>query len=208
MKKTLLIILTFLMCTSFVKAEENRESVSLVSCDSAVSMWVNTSKGIKRIRLLMMDTADGTLNKEINDYACSLVKNAKSLEIEKDELSDEKNKYNEYLVYLYVDGTLLQESLVSKGYSQVNYVYNDYKWLTKLCELQAGAINENLGIWTYSDIKEEYCQSGIEIKNETKQEEKSEEKSYDYEYLKKMVLINSIIVIFLLVVMKRKKDEK
>ena len=95
MKKTLLIILTFLMCTSFVKAEENRESVSLVSCDSAVSMWVNTSKGIKRIRLLMMDTSDGTLNKEINDYACSLVKNAKSLEIEKDELSDEKNKYNE-----------------------------------------------------------------------------------------------------------------
>lgn len=196
------------MCTSFVKAEENRESVSLVSCDSAVSMWMNTSKGIKRIRLLMMDTSDGTLNKEINDYACSLVKNAKSLEIEKDELSDEKNKYNEYLVYLYVDGTLLQESLVSKGYSQVNYVYNDYKWSTKLCELQAGAINENLGIWTYSDIKEEYCQSGIEIKNETKQEEKSEEKSYDYEYLKKMVLINSIIVIFLLVVMKRKKDEK
>ena len=208
MKKTLLIILTFLMCTSFVKAEETRESVSLVSCDSAVSMWVNTSKGIKRIRLLMMDTSDGTLNKEINDYACSLVKNAKSLEIEKDELSDEKNKYNEYLVYLYVDGTLLQESLVSKGYSQVNYVYNDYKWLTKLCELQAEAIHKNLGIWTYSDIKEEYCQSGIEIKNEKKQEEKAEEKSYDYEYLKKMVLINSIIVIFLLVVMKRKKDEK
>lgn len=208
MKKTLLTIITFLVCASFVKAEGTRESVSLVSCDSAVSMWVNTSTGIKRIRLLMMDTSDGTLNKEINDYACSLVKNAKSLEIEKDELSDEKNKYNEYLVYLYVDGTLLQESLVSKGYAQVNYVYNDYKWSTKLCELQAEAIHKNLGIWTYSDIKEEYCQSGIEIKNETKQEEKAEEKSYDYEYLKKMVLINSIIVIFLLVVMKRKKDEK
>lgn len=208
MKKTLLIILTFLICTSFVKADETREAVSLVSCDSAVSMWVKTSTGIKRIRLLMMDTSDGILNKEINDYACSVVKNAKSLEIEKDELSEEKNKYNEYLVYLYVDGTLLQESLISKGYAQVNYVYNDYKWSNKLCELQAGAINKNLGIWTYTDIKEEYCQSGIEIKNETKKEEKSEEKSYDYEYLKKMVLINSIIVVFLLVVMKRKKDEK
>ena len=100
------------------------------------------------------------------------------------------------------------ESLISKGYAQVNYVYNDYKWSNKLCELQAGAINKNLGIWNYADIKEEYCQSGIEIKNETKKEEKSEEKSYDYEYLKKMVLINSIIVVFLLVVMKRKKDEK
>ena len=173
MKKTLLIILTFLMCTSFVKADETREAVSLVSCDSAVSMWVKTSTGIKRIRLLMMDTSDGILNKEINDYACSIVKNAQSLEIEKDELSEEK-----------------------------------YKWSNKLCELQAGAINKNLGIWTYTDIKEEYCQSGIEIKNETKKEEKSEEKSYDYEYLKKMVLINSIIVVFLLVVMKRKKDEK
>ena len=85
MKKTLLIILTFLMCTSFVKADETREAVSLVSCDSAVSMWVKTSTGIKRIRLLMMDTSDGILNKEINDYACSVVKNAQSLEIEKDE---------------------------------------------------------------------------------------------------------------------------
>lgn len=208
MKKTLLTIITFLLCASFVKAEGTRESVSLVSCDSAVSMWVDTNTGIKRIRLLMMDTADGILNKKIKDYAYSLVENAKNLEIEKDDLNEEKNKYNEYLVYLYIDGTLLQESLISKGYAQVNYVYNDYKWSAKLCELQAEAIHNNLGIWTYSDIKEEYCQSGIEIKNETKQEEKTEEKPYDYEYLKKMVFINSIIIVFLIIVMKRKKDEK
>ena len=47
MKKTLLIILTFLMCTSFVKADETREAVSLVSCDSAVSMWVKQALASK-----------------------------------------------------------------------------------------------------------------------------------------------------------------
>ena len=204
MKKILLMILTSIIFISSVNAEEQKEEVKLINCDSAVSLTVETSTGYKRIRLLMMDSSTGSLDKEINNYVCNKVKNASKLEIELDPLSDKENKYKEILVYLYVDGSLLQNDLISLGYAQVNYVYNDYKYVDELCDLQKSALENKLGVWNYPDIKEEYCQSGVIIKNENKDEEKSEEKkTKDNQNIKKILLINSILVIFLIIFLKR-----
>ena len=204
MKKILLLILTSIIFISSVNAEEQKEEVKLINCDSAVSLTVETSTGYKRIRLLMMDSSTGSLDKEINNYVCNKVKNASKLEIEIDPLSDKENKYKETLVYLYVDGSLLQNDLISLGYAQVNYVYNDYKYVDELCDLQKSALENKLGIWNYSDIKEEYCQSGVIIKNETIDEEKNEEKkTKDNQNIKKILLINSVLVIFLIIFLKR-----
>ena len=203
MKKILLLILTSIICISSVKAEEQKEEVKLINCDSAVSLTVETSTGYKRIRLLMMDSSTGSLDKEINNYVCNKVKNASKLEIELDPLSDKENKYKETLVYLYVDGSLLQNDLISLGYAQVNYVYNDYKYVDELCGLQKSALENKLGIWNYPDIKEEYCQSGVIIKNENKDEEKSEEKkTKDNQNIKNILLINSILGVFLIIFLK------
>lgn len=205
MKKILLMILTSIIFISSVNAEEQKEDVKLINCDSAVSLTVETTTGYKRIRLLMMDSSTGSLDKEINDYVCNKVKNASKLEIELDSLSDKENKYKETLVYLYVDGYLLQNDLISLGYAQVNYVYNDYKYVDELCNLQKSALENKLGIWNYPDIKEEYCQSGVVIKNETKDEEKNEEKkTKDNKNIKKILFINSILVVFLIIFLKRK----
>lgn len=205
MKKILLMILTSIIFISSVNAEEQKEEVKLINCDSAVSLTVETTTGYKRIRLLMMDSSTGSLDKEINDYVCNKVKNASKLEIELDPQSDKENKYKETLVYLYVDDYLLQNDLISLGYAQVNYVYNDYKYVDELCNLQKSALENKLGIWNYPDIKEEYCQSGVVIKNETKDEEKNEEKkTKDNKNIKKILFINSILVIFLIIFLKRK----
>lgn len=205
MKKILLMILTSIIFISSVNAEEQKEEVKLINCDSAVSLTVETTTGYKRIRLLMMDSSNGSLDKEINNYVCNKVKNASKLEIELDPQSDKENKYKETLVYLYVDGYLLQNDLISLGYAQVNYVYNDYKYVDELCNLQKSALENKLGIWNYPDIKEEYCQSGVVIKNETKDEEKNEEKkTKDNKNIKKILFINSIVVIFLIIFLKRK----
>lgn len=205
MKKILLMILTSIIFISSVNAEEQKEEVKLINCDSAVSLTVETTTGYKRIRLLMMDSSTGSLDKEINDYVCNKVKNASKLEIELDPQSDKENKYKETLVYLYVDGYLLQNDLISLGYAQVNYVYNDYKYVDELCNLQKSALENKLGIWNYPDIKEEYCQSGVVIKNETKDEEKNEEKkTKDNKNIKKILFINSVLVIFLIIFLKRK----
>ena len=205
MKKILLLVLTSIIFINSVNAEEQKDEVKLINCDSAVSLTVETTTGYKRIRLLMMDSSTGSLDKEINDYVCNKVKNASKLEIELDPLSDKENKYKETLVYLYVDGYLLQNDLISLGYAQVNYVYNDYKYVDELCNLQKSALENKLGIWNYPDIKEEYCQSGVVIKNETKDEEKNEEKkTKDNKNIKKILFINSILVIFLIIFLKRK----
>lgn len=205
MKKILLLILTSIIFISSVNAEEQKEEVKLINCDSAVSLTVETTTGYKRIRLLMMDSSTGSLDKEINNYVCNKVKNASKLEIELDPQSDKENKYKETLVYLYVDGYLLQNDLISLGYAQVNYVYNDYKYVDELCNLQKSALENKLGIWNYPDVKEEYCQSGVVIKNETKDEEKNEEKkTKDNKNIKKILFINSILVIFLIIFLKRK----
>lgn len=205
MKKILLMILTSIIFISSVNASEQKEEVKLINCDSAVSLTVETTTGYKRIRLLMMDLSTGSLDKEINNYVCNKVKNASKLEIELDPQSDKENKYKETLVYLYVDGYLLQNDLISLGYAQVNYVYNDYKYVDELCDLQKNALENKLGIWNYPDIKEEYCQSGVVIKNETKDEEKNEEKkTKDNKNIKKILFINSILVIFLIIFLKRK----
>ena len=205
MKKILLLILTSIIFISSVNAEEQKEEVKLINCDSAVSLTVETTTGYKRIRLLMMDSSNGSLDKEISNYVCNKVKNASKLEIEIDPLSDKENKYKETLVYLYVDGYLLQNDLISLGYAQVNYVYNDYKYVDELCDLQKNALENKLGIWNYPDIKEEYCQSGVVIKNETKDEEKNEEKkTKDNKNIKKILFINFILVIFLIIFLKRK----
>ena len=198
-------ILTSIIFISSVNAEGQKEEVKLINCDSAVSLTVETTTGYKRIRLLMMDSSTGSLDKEINNYVCNKVKNASKLEIELDPQSDKENKYKETLVYLYVDGYLLQNDLISLGYAQVNYVYNDYKYVDELCNLQKSALENKLGIWNYPDIKEEYCQSGVVIKNETKDEEKNEEKkTKDNKNIKKILFINSILVIFLIIFLKRK----
>ena len=198
-------ILTSIIFISSVNAEEQKEEVKLINCDSAVSLTVETTTGYKRIRLLMMDSSTGSLDKEINNYVCNKVKNANKLEIELDPLSDKENKYKETLVYLYVDDYLLQNDLISLGYAQVNYVYNDYKYVDELCNLQKSALENKLGIWNYPDIKEEYCQSGVVIKNETKDEEKNEEKkTKDNKNIKKILFINSILVVFLIIFLKRK----
>lgn len=205
MKKILLMILTSIIFISSVNASEQKEEVKLINCDSAVSLTVETTTGYKRIRLLMMDSSNGSLDKEISNYVCNKVKNASKLEIEIDPLSDKENKYKETLVYLYVDGYLLQNDLISLGYAQVNYVYNDYKYVDELCDLQKNALENKLGIWNYPDIKEEYCQSGVVIKNETKDEEKNEEKkTKDNKNIKKILFINFILVIFLIIFLKRK----
>lgn len=205
MKKILLLILTSIIFISSVNAEEQKEEVKLINCDSAVSLTVETTTGYKRIRLLMMDSSTGSLDKEINNYVCNKVKNASKLEIELDPQSDKENKYKETLVYLYVDDYLLQNDLISLGYAQVNYVYNDYKYVDELCNLQKSALENKLGIWNYPDIKEEYCQSGVVIKNETKDEEKNEEKkTKDNKNIKKILFINSILVVFLIIFLKRK----
>ncbi len=194
----------FLLSSNFVYAENLKEEVSFINCNDATTFWVKTNDGVKIIKLLGIDTSDGSLNKEIENYSCNLVKNAEKLEIEYDPNSSKTDKYNRDLVYLYVDSVSLGSELIKKGYAQVNYIYNDYLYTDELCKLESDAINNKLGIWNYPNIEEAYCKSGIVIKNEVEEENLENKDEYDYGYLKKLVFISSIITVLLIYVTRKK----
>ena len=69
-------------------------------------------------------------------------------EIEYDFNSDKTDKYNRHLVWVFVDGDLLQEKIIQKGYAEVAYLYGDYKYTNKLEEALEVAKKNKVGMWS------------------------------------------------------------
>lgn len=216
MKKILIIVFLSFIFLNHVLAldiepqeieEPIREQITLVNCMSATTSWVNINGVQKRIRMLVFDPSVENTS-EVDKYVCDLLKNAQNLEIERD--IDLVDKYNRELVWLYIDGVLLQESLIKQGYGQVNYVTNDYKYLNQLCEIQKEAIINKIGIWSNNDIQEVYCNSGVERNKEEQKEEQeiTEEKKLDIKELKHIVFLSSGILLMLIVLVYVRKYAK
>ena len=212
--KKLLMILSLFLLTSNVYAKEKQEEipsapikkeVSLVRCTSSSNIWFNIDGKYERIALIGYDKEDGSFNRDIDKYICDKLSNSK-IEIEYEEAITEPDNYNRTLLWVYTDGKLLQNDLISKGYGQVNYIQGEYKYLTDLCDTQKIAISKSLGIWNYPDIEEVYCKSGISVGEEIKEEIEvvEEENDYDKNKLYLMLLLDSGIVLLLL--LSRKKD--
>lgn len=203
MKKVFVLIISFLFISQ-VKAAELK-NVEIINCDSVSNIWMKIDGEVNRVNLLAFAEGDGELNNEINEYTCTILKSAKSVTVEYDPAIEKKDIYNRTLLWVYVDGVLLQNMLIEKGYGQVNYITGDYLHTNELCVTQKEAITKKLGIWNYSDIKEEYCQSGVDISTDNK-EEKEEKVNNDIETksLSHLIFLNSFIIL-LLIILKVKK---
>lgn len=213
MKKIIVFLLSLMILTPDVFAtEENieetkKEQVTLVNCLSASTQWIELNGQVKVIKLIAYDKEDGSLNKDIDNFACELLKNSKKIEIEYDLTVTEMDKYNRELVWLWVDDVLLQDELIKKGYGQVNFVNGEYKYLSQVCETQKQAMINSLGIWNYNGIKEKYCNSGVVIgqKQEIVEEEQKKEEKVDTKKLWYMVFVNSGVLLLVLLLVKREK---
>lgn len=201
MKKLFISILLFSMITSNVYALDEIDEVELIKCDSISNIWVKTEYDIKRIHLLAFETTSGKLDNEINTYVCEKLKSAEIIRLEYDVIK--KDKYNRDLVYVYLDGVCLQEDLINKGYGQVANITTTLKYTSKLCDIQKNAIKNNTGIWKYPNIKEEYCNSGISLNNETNTFEQDKyEETENNTHVKYIIMINSGILVLLLLMKK------
>lgn len=104
--------------------------------------------------------------KEASEYTCNSLKKAKVIELEYDDDSDKIDKYDRHLVWVFVDETLLQKELVSKGYASVAYLYGDYKYTDILEEVEQGAEDSKLGIWSNEEDTKEVEETTTEEKDE------------------------------------------
>lgn len=110
----------------------------------------------QKVRFLLVDTPETVKPKtKVQPFGLEASKRTKELLSTASEITfeyDSGNKIDRYgrvLGYIFVDGTLLQKTLVSEGLARVAYVKEpNTKYLLELEEAQEKAKNESLGIWS------------------------------------------------------------
>lgn len=86
--------------------------------------------------------------KEASDFSKDKLENATKIELEFDSSADEKDKYDRYLAWIWVDDELLQNLLVQNGLAETYMLQNNYKYAGMLQESEEVAKNNKLGIWS------------------------------------------------------------
>lgn len=152
MKKFIIIIIILFIITNNVYA---KQEVKFSKCVDGDTIKVLIEDEEYMVRMLAIDTPESVhpkktieyYGKEASEYTCNKVKNANKLELEYDPKSDEKDKYNRILAYIFVDDYLLQDLLVTNGYAEVAYLYDDYKYAPLLKDKENIAKVNKIGIW-------------------------------------------------------------
>lgn len=200
MKKYIIIVISiFFIGIDLVYAKENVKYSDCVDGDT-IKVLLNNEE--KTVRLLAVDTPESVkpnneveyYGKESSEYTCNLIKSAKKIQLEYDPKSDKVDKYDRLLAWVYVDGKLLQELLVSNGYAKVAYLYNDYKYTNSLMEYQELAQSKNIGIWNTLE------------KNKYENNLTTEIKQVSDDYSNREIVI--IVILFLIIVFISDKSIK
>lgn len=110
----------------------------------------------QKVRFLLIDTPETVKpNTKVQPYGLEASKRTKELLSNASEITfeydkgDKTDRYGRALGYIFVDGTLLQKTLVSEGLARVAYVKEpNTKYLAELEQAQEQAKSESLGIWS------------------------------------------------------------
>lgn len=146
MKKILLILLMLLFIP-----DVNAQTMSLVRCIDGDTARFNIDNKEETVRFLAIDTPESTnkiepYGKEASAYTCNQLKSG-NLTIEYDPNSDQRDKYDRLLGWIFVNGDLLQEKIIENGYGEVAYLYGDYKYTNILEQAEISAKKNKVGMW-------------------------------------------------------------
>ncbi|MBR2712307.1 MAG: thermonuclease family protein [Bacilli bacterium] len=136
------------------------EKVKFDKCiDGDTASFIYKGESVK-FRFLSINTPESTTKKEkfgeeASEYTCDKLKNAKKIEIEFEENSDKKDKYDRYLAYIFADGNFLQEELLYNGLAELKYDKSSYKYEDRLIKAEEHAKENFLGIYSTKEYQEE-----------------------------------------------------
>lgn len=113
-----------------------------------------------KVRYLAIDTPEYTkekepYGKEASEFVCTLLTQAKQIEIEYDDGSDKQDKYGRTLAWVFADDVLVQAELVKRGLAEVTYLYGDYAYTDELKKLEKVAKQQQLNMWSGEEPEEE-----------------------------------------------------
>ena len=147
-----------------------KEQVTLSKCVDGDTAWFIRDGEKIKTRFIAIDTPESTnkieaYGKEASDFTCDLLTNSSFIEIEYEEDSVKTDKYDRHLVWVFVDGELLQEKVIENGLAEVAYLYGDYKYTDVLEDAEEIAKKKKLGIWNNTqdnnDVNYNYFIIGI-----------------------------------------------
>lgn len=208
MKKVILMICLFFIGIFGVSAKTI--SVEFSACvDGDTAKFVYHDEVITA-RFLAIDTPETKhptkgvepYGEEASEYTCDKLTNAKEIELEYDEDSDETDKYDRHLVWVFVDGELLQKKLVSKGLASVAYLYGDYKYTEELETAEQEAEDSKLGIWSSEENNNDTEEDEVQ---ETVEETTTEENDNSINYKEIIMLLGIVIMLCIFSTKARKK---
>lgn len=190
MKKVIIFLCLLLININVSAKTSEKQEVELQKCVDGDTAYFILNKEEIKTRFLAIDTPESTTQKEAygkeaSDFTCSTLKNAKTIEIEYDENSDKTDKYDRHLVWVFVDGELLQKLIIKEGLAEVAYLYDDYKYTEILKNTETIAKKNKINIWS---------ENNIDVASINQDEEKKDNTSYIFIILAVIALI--IIFIF------------
>ena len=189
MKKVIVLMIgLFLFIPHNVLAKNDKIVVTLSKCVDGDTAWFISNGEKIKTRFLAIDTPESTnkiepYGKEASEYTCKVLTNASKIEIEYDSNSDKLDKYGRHLVWVFVDGNLLQEQIIDEGLAEVAYLYGDYKYTSILEKAEKSAKKNKVGMW-------------------------SDETEDDTSYLYLVLIVLGIIIIYICLPKKRKKIQQ
>lgn len=202
MKKiyTYFILVLFVFIPVGVSASE-RINVTLNKCIDGDTANFNYNNQVITARFLAIDTpetkhptkGEEPWGKEASNYTCHSLTNAKKIVLEYDDNSTKTDKYNRHLVWVFVDGKMIQKELVTLGYAKVAYLYGDYKYTEDIQKEQEDAIQDKVGMW--SDEKSLYEKSKNNNTN-TKSKESISNQTFFEEIILFIIFIIILCILF------------
>jgi micrococcal nuclease len=126
--------------------------VTLNRCIDGDTAVFNIENKVQTVRFIAIDTPESTnkkefYGKEASTYTCDKLTNSNDIVLELDANSDDYDRYNRMLAWIFVDDILLQDDIIKNGYGKVAYIYGEYKYTNKLYDSQMYAKENKLGIW-------------------------------------------------------------
>lgn len=164
MKKLLLIIsLLIIFVPINALALEGEDEVTLSNCvDSTSARFILNNKeikvkfiGIEAGEFIITDELDEINGGSVDEYVCSLLKNAEKIKIEYEPNISDEDKYGRTNAWVFIDDELLESHLVSLGYAKVAFLYDDYKYNDEILENEKEAKENKLGIWKEKETIED-----------------------------------------------------
>lgn len=146
-----------------VNTDFKRIEVELVQPYDGDTIAVIYNGNRESVRFLLVDSPETShprlgkqpYGEEAKEYTRNLVENARKIELEFD-IGPQRDKYGRLLAYVYVDGEMVQDKLLSKGLARVAYIYPpNTRYVDQFTDTQKVAQQQGIGIWEVENYAQE-----------------------------------------------------